>query len=90
MGILLIFMWFGTDHFMCKDNFNLLWAWPTNAIAAFYIHSKKRAATKYFIIYAVFNLVLFACWFFLTPTSESGPDAGYCHINFQKSILYFR
>ncbi|MEP6926931.1 MAG: DUF4105 domain-containing protein [Ginsengibacter sp.] len=65
MGILLIFMWVGTDHIMCKDNFNLLWAWPTNVIAAFYIHSKKRPATKYFIIYAVFNLVLFACWFFL-------------------------
>ncbi|MGH2645957.1 MAG: DUF4105 domain-containing protein, partial [Ginsengibacter sp.] len=29
LGILLIFMWLGTDHFMCKDNFNLLWAWPT-------------------------------------------------------------
>lgn len=65
LGILLIFMWLGTDHVMCKNNFNLLWAWPTNIIAAFYIHSKKRAATAYFKIYAVFNLVLFACWFFL-------------------------
>ena len=65
MGILLIFMWFGTDHIMCRDNFNLLWAWPTNTIAAFYIHSKKRPVKKYFIIYAVFNLVLLACWFFL-------------------------
>ena len=65
LGILLIFMWLGTDHRMCKDNFNLLWAWPTNVIAAFYIHSKKRPGTKYFMIYAIFNLVLFACWFFL-------------------------
>jgi hypothetical protein len=65
LGILLIFMWFGTDHLMCKDNFNLLWAWPTNLVAAFYIHSKKRPATRYFLIYAVFNLVLFACWFLL-------------------------
>jgi len=65
LGILLIFMWFGTDHLMCKDNLNLLWAWPTNIIAAFYIHSKKRPGTKYFMIYAIFNLVLFGCWFFL-------------------------
>ncbi len=65
LGILLIFMWFGTDHLMCKDNFNLLWAWPTNIVAAFFIHSKKRTGTIYFKIYAVFNLVLFACWFFL-------------------------
>lgn len=65
LGILLIFMWLGTDHYMCKDNFNLLWAWPTNIIAAFYIQSGKSIAKKYFTIYAVFNLVLFACWFFL-------------------------
>ncbi len=65
LGILLLFMWFGTDHVMCKDNFNLLWAWPTNSIAAFYIHSKKRPGTKYFMIYAIFNLILFGCWFFL-------------------------
>jgi len=65
LGILMLFMWFGTDHAMCRNNFNLLWAWPTNVVAAFYIHSKKRSATRYFMIYAVFNLVLFACWFFL-------------------------
>ena len=65
LGVLIIFMWFGTDHLMCKDNLNLLWAWPTNVVAAFYIHSKKRPATRYFMIYSVFNLVLFACWFFL-------------------------
>jgi hypothetical protein len=65
LGILILFMWFGTDHVMCRNNFNLLWAWPTNIVTAFYIHSKKRPATKYFRIYAAFNLVLFACWFFL-------------------------
>lgn len=65
LGILLIFMWFGTDHLMCKNNFNLLWAWPTNVVTAFYIHSKKRIFTKYFMIYSIFNLVLFVCWFFL-------------------------
>lgn len=64
LGFLILFMWFGTDHLMCRDNFNLLWAWPTNAVAAFYIHS-KRSGAMYFKIYAVFNMVLFACWFFL-------------------------
>jgi hypothetical protein len=65
LGILLLFMWFGTDHLMCKDNFNLLWAWPTNIVAAFYIHSRKATAKKYFIVYGIFNLVLLICWFFL-------------------------
>lgn len=62
LGILLIFMWFGTDHIMCRNNFNLLWAWPTNIIAAFYVHSKKRWAKKYLILYAVFNIILIAAW----------------------------
>ena len=65
LGILLIFMWFGTDHIMCRNNYNLLWAWPINIIAAFYIHSKKRWAKKYCLIYACFNLILLGFWFFL-------------------------
>ncbi|MDQ6762964.1 MAG: DUF4105 domain-containing protein [Bacteroidota bacterium] len=65
LGIVLIFMWIGTDHLMTKGNYNLLWAWPTNVIAAFYIHSKKQFAVKYFLIYSLFNLLLIVCWFFL-------------------------
>lgn len=65
LGILLLFMWFGTDHIMCRDNYNLLWAWPTNVVAAFYIHSKKRWPKIYFTIYAIFNIVLIALWAFL-------------------------
>lgn len=65
LGCLLIFMWLGTDHLMTKDNFNLLWAWPTNTIAAFFVYSKNKRSAKYFFIYSVFNLTLFGCWFFL-------------------------
>ena len=35
-GILLLFMWFGTDHKVCQNNFNLLWALPSNVIMAFF------------------------------------------------------
>ena len=89
LGILLIFMWFGTDHLMCKDNFNLLWAWPTNVIAAFYIHSKKRPYTKYFLIYSIFNLILFACWFFL-PQHLNPSLIPIIAILIFRSILYLR
>ncbi|HEU4858686.1 MAG TPA: DUF4105 domain-containing protein, partial [Chitinophagaceae bacterium] len=30
IGLLILFMWFGTEHAMCKNNFNLLWALPTH------------------------------------------------------------
>ncbi len=62
LGVLLLFMWFGTDHIMCRNNYNLLWAWPTNIFAAFYIHSKKSWAKKYFTFYAVFTILLMAFW----------------------------
>lgn len=63
LGILFIVMWIGTDHLMTKDNYNLLWAWPTNVVAAFFIHSKKRPAVIYFFLYALLNLLLLICWF---------------------------
>ncbi|MEO8823863.1 MAG: DUF4105 domain-containing protein [Ginsengibacter sp.] len=65
LGILVLFMWFGTDHFMCRDNLNILWAWPTNIVAAFFIHSKKSWARKYFLVYALFNILLVILWKFI-------------------------
>jgi len=65
LGVLILFMWFGTDHLMCKDNYNLLWAWPTNIFAAFFIHSKKRWPQIYFLVYAILLIVLLCLWFFL-------------------------
>lgn len=64
-GILLLFMWFGTDHAMCKNNYNLLWAWPTHAIAAFFIHSKKSWLKKYLLLTVAGLLIVTAIWIFL-------------------------
>jgi Domain of unknown function (DUF4105) len=65
LGILLVFMWFGTDHNMTKDNYNLLWAWPTHAIAAFFISSKKKWIKKYFLVTAVGLVMVLLSWSFL-------------------------
>jgi hypothetical protein len=64
-GLLILFMWFGTDHKVCQDNYNLLWALPTNVVMAFFIHSKKVWATKYFTIVFWLTLLLAVTWFFL-------------------------
>ncbi|MEO7444404.1 MAG: DUF4105 domain-containing protein [Ferruginibacter sp.] len=65
LGILLIFMWTGTDHSMTKDNYNLLWAWPTHIIAAFLIIKNNRALKIYFTIASVFLTLVLLAWFFL-------------------------
>ena len=65
IGILLIFMWTGTDHAMCKNNYNLLWAWPTHFIMSFFAYSNKRWTKKYFAFTAIALSILLIAWFFL-------------------------
>ncbi len=64
-GILLIFMWSFTDHIMTKENFNLLWAWPTHAAIAFFVNSKKQWVKKYFAFTAAAMTIVLLAWFFL-------------------------
>jgi hypothetical protein len=65
LGILFIFMWFGTDHIMTKNNYNILWALPTNLIAAFFIKSKQKFVRYYFVFIACFLSLVLVCWNFL-------------------------
>jgi hypothetical protein len=65
IGILLIFMWTGTDHTMTKGNYNLLWAWPTHAVAAFFINSKKHWIKKYLMLTSIGLVIVLLSWFFL-------------------------
>ena len=46
MGCFMLFMWFGTDHELCRDNYNLLWALPTHLIAVFYVQKKCHVYKK--------------------------------------------
>ena len=65
LGSLLLFMWFGTDHTVCKTNWNLLWALPTNLIAGFFYFKKPNWLKKYFMFVAVITAALIAGWFWL-------------------------
>jgi len=64
-GLLLLFMWFGTDHIVCRNNYNLLWALPTNVIAAFFIGRRKKLASQYFRFVFIFSGILLLAWWFL-------------------------
>ena len=65
IGILILFMWFGTDHAMCKNNFNLLWALPTHLPTAFMLFSKKQWVNSYFRFLFFYTIALLLAWFFL-------------------------
>ncbi|MBN8788089.1 MAG: DUF4105 domain-containing protein [Terrimonas sp.] len=72
LGILLVLMWTATDHALCKDNYNLLWALPFHTIAAFFIRSKNSRIKKYWLATAVINILLLAIWFFLPQQLNNG------------------
>ena len=65
LGILFVFMWTCTDHSMVKNNFNLIWAWPTHVIIAFFANSKKGWVKNYFAFTITGLIIVLISWFFL-------------------------
>lgn len=57
LGVLLLFMWLGTDHQSCANNLNILWAFPLNIIGAFTIFKPKRWHIQYSLL-AIILLLL--------------------------------
>lgn len=65
VGVLLLFMWFGTDHALCANNYNLLWALPTHVVVAFFLFSRKAWVPNYFRIMFFLGVALLILWAFL-------------------------
>jgi hypothetical protein len=47
LGIFMLFMWLGTEHQSCNDNYNILWAVPLNIIIAFVWHKPLKWLKMY-------------------------------------------
>lgn len=59
IGIILLLLWFGTDHDMTAYNYNLLWAMPLNLVALISI-SRNRLSQKFqkYVMFLILMLVL--------------------------------
>jgi hypothetical protein len=64
-GCLMLFMWFGTDHALTRDNFNLLWALPTHALAAFFLWKESKWMNYYLLASIISGSFLLVGWIFL-------------------------
>jgi len=71
-GAVLLFMWFGTDHYVCRNNYNLLWALPTHLVVAFFVGSQRRWVSAYFKYVSMLMIVLILAWFFLPQQMNPG------------------
>lgn len=58
LGMLLLFMWFGTDHQSFANNINLVWAMPVNLLVAFSLNKPKKWLKTYLRYYSLLLLLL--------------------------------
>ena len=72
VGVVLLFMWFGTDHMVCRDNWNLLWALPTHLLAAPFLRSERRWLHWYLLASIVLDAALLLGWIFLPQQLNLG------------------
>jgi hypothetical protein len=87
-GFLLLFMWFGTDHYVARNNYNLLWALPTHFVAAFFLHKPGKVKTLYFQITFWIGLLLLLTWFFLPQQMNSALLPIVCIIVLRSFLLF--
>jgi Domain of unknown function (DUF4105) len=65
LGLLLLFMWFFTDHTACDNNYNIAWALPTNFMVAFFAWKRPSWARQYFKAAAFITVLFLLSWFWL-------------------------
>ena len=65
LGIVFVFMWTATDHAMCRNNFNLLWAWPTHVIWPFVRQRNANWVRWYRFVYLMVIGITLISWYWL-------------------------
>lgn len=62
LGILILFVWVARIDSVCKNNLNVLWAWPTHALVAFASKKKHIWVKRYFRMTALVALLILLGW----------------------------
>ena len=65
IGILILFLWFFTDH-ISTNNLNILWAFPLNILAPFFIMKRtdSRFLNNYMILSSFMTFLILFIWIF--------------------------
>ncbi|MCG8720005.1 DUF4105 domain-containing protein [Tenacibaculum finnmarkense] len=64
IGVLIVYLWFFTNHSTAPNNFNFLWAFAPNLIVAFLLKQKKspKWLSKYMLFLLVFLVISMIIW----------------------------
>lgn len=67
IGMLLVFLWFFTDHETTKWNIHVLWAFPFNFFVTFFLFRKRKPLwTKRYFVFSGLLIVLAAIYYIIT------------------------
>jgi hypothetical protein len=66
IGLLVVLLWFATDHSTTKNNFNVLWAFLPNLFFAFYVFkaSKQHLLKRYYLNLLILLVLMIFIWVF--------------------------
>ncbi len=64
LGLFLFLLWVATDHAAAAWNLNLLWAWPSHLLVAFWLlrRRKPRWINSYLMVTAILGVLLVLSW----------------------------
>jgi hypothetical protein len=63
-GVVMLLLWFATDHTATVNNFNVLWAFAPNLLIAFVLQRKPRISYWYMFTLLILLDILVALWIF--------------------------
>ncbi len=62
LGLLMLVLWIARVDFVCRNNWNLLWALPSHIVIAFFITSRKKWVHYYWLGTALLGALLLLTW----------------------------
>ncbi|MGB5263686.1 MAG: hypothetical protein WBN28_08800, partial [Lutimonas sp.] len=62
LGILLLLLWFATDHTATANNFNILWAFAPNLFFIFFQNKNKKLSSYYLLTLLICLDLLVVFW----------------------------
>lgn len=65
LGLTISFVWLARVDTVCRNNLNILWALPTNAVMAFFTKNKSAWTRNYFLAVAFIAFILLIGWAWL-------------------------
>ena len=66
VGLLVVLLWFATDHSATKNNYNIFWAFLPNLYFAFYVYKTKKETflKKYYLLLLALIFIQILLWLF--------------------------